>query len=366
MSEPTEPETSNAFALTARQWIGLLLFAAAFYILAPVAWKRFEKLETGPDYRIPYELSSDYWLWSRVAEQGVARHDSVLIGDSVVWGQYVRPSETLSHYLNALEGADRYANLGLDGAYPAALAGLIEHYGAAIQGKRVILQCNPLWMSSPTHDLRESEETKLNHLALLPQFSPSIPCYHEETSRRIGRVVERSVPFSAWTTHLQAAYFGSSNLPGWTLEHPTENPLSAVTGKLPPPGDELRHEPISWSARGITKQNMPWVDLHGSPQWASFRRVVDILRKRGNTVMVVVGPFNEHLLTPASREKYAVLKQGIETWLKEQGVAWIAPQLLPSEYYGDASHPLSAGYALLAKELVSEGFLAAAGGPSRR
>ncbi len=360
MSEKQEPTVSNAFALMGRQWAGLAVFAVALYLLAPVAWKRVEKLDAGPDYRIPYELSSDYWLWSRVAEQAAATHDTVILGDSVVWGQYVRPAETLSHYLNALEGADRYANLGVDGAYPLALAGLIDCYGGAIRNKRVLLVCNPLWMSSPVHDFRGSEETKLNHLGLIPQFSPALPCYHEEVSRKIGRVVERNVPFSAWTTHLQAAYFGSSNIPGWTLEHPYESPTKPVTGKLPPPGDELRHEPISWSARGITKQNMPWVDLAGSPQWAAFRRAVEILRGRGNTVMVVVGPFNEHLLTDPSRAKYAAMKRGIEDWLKDKGVPWIAPPVLPSEYYGDASHPLSAGYALLAKELVAEGFLAAA------
>ncbi|HLY10662.1 MAG TPA: hypothetical protein VKW04_15270 [Planctomycetota bacterium] len=360
MSQKTEPTTSNAFALTGRQWIGLAVFATALYLLAPVAWKRMEKVDAGPDYRIPYELSSDYWLWSRLADQAAATHDTVILGDSVVWGQYVRPAETLSHYLNALEGADRYANLGVDGAYPLALAGLIECYGKGIQGKRVILQCNPLWMSSPVHDFRESEETKLNHLGLVPQFSPSLPCYHEEVSRRIGKVVERNVSFDAWTSHLQAAYFGSSNIPGWTLEHPYENPVTMLTGKLPPSGEELRHEPISWSERGITRQNMPWVDLAGSHQWASFRRAVGILQSRGNAVMVVVGPFNEHLLTGESRGRYATLKRGIEEWLKERGIPWIAPSLLPTQYYGDASHPLSAGYALLAKELVSEGFLAAA------
>jgi len=360
MSEKQEPTVSNAFALTGRQWAGLAVFAAAVYLLLPVAWKRIEKLEAGQDYRIPYELSSDYWLWNRIADQAAATHDTVIVGDSVVWGQYVRPAETLSHYLNALEGADRYANLGLDGAYPLALAGLIDSYGAGIRGKRVLLQCNPLWMSSRVHDFRESEETKLNHLGLVPQFSPALPCYKAEVSRKIGKVVERNVPFNAWTTHLQTAYFGSSNIPGWTLEHPYENPLKALTGTLPPSGDELRHEPISWSARGITKQNMPWVDLPGSPQWAAFRRLVDLLQQRGNRVMIIVGPFNEHLLTDASRAKYAVLKGGIEDWLKERGIPWISPTLLPSEHYGDASHPLSAGYALMAKELVTGGFLATA------
>jgi hypothetical protein len=360
MSEAEESTTSNAFRLTGRQWMGIGLFAVAIYVLMPVAWQRIEKLELGADYRIPYELSADYWLYNRVAAQDAATRDTVIIGDSVVWGQYVRPGETLTHYLNALEGRDRYANLGLDGSHPAALAGLIEHYAGAVCGRRVILHCNPLWMSSPKHDLRETEEFKFNHSALVPQFSPSIPCYREETSRRIGNIVDRSVAFNGWNNHLQAAYFGNASIPAWTLEHPYQNPLKAVTAKLPPPGDELRHEPISWSARGITKQNMPWVDLAGSLQWHSFQRAVEILEKRGNTVLVVVGPFNEHLLTDASRVKYSELKRGIEDWLKERKIPYLAPPPLPSEQYGDASHPLSAGYALLAKELVTGGFLAAA------
>ncbi|HVE39255.1 MAG TPA: hypothetical protein VNM14_05160 [Planctomycetota bacterium] len=363
MSEQQEPTTSNAFRLSGRQWVGIAVFGIAVYVLTPVTWQRIEKLDSTVDYRIPYELSNDYWLYGRVATQAAATHDTVIIGDSVVWGQYVRPAETLSHYLNALEGRDRYANLGLDGSHPAALAGLIENYAGAVSGKQVILHCNPLWMSSPKHDLRESEEFKFNHSTLVPQFSPWIPCYREETSRRIGKVVERNVAFNGWTTHLQAAYYGNASIPSWTLEHPYENPFKPVTAKLPPPGDELRHEAISWSARGITKQNMPWVDLKGSLQWSSFCRSVDVLQKRGNTVLVVVGPFNEHLLTDASRVKYSELKQGIEAWLRERKIPYVAPAPLPSEQYGDASHPLSAGYALLAKELVAGGFLAAAEPP---
>ena len=50
----------------------------------------------------------------------------------------------------------------------------------------------------------------------------------------------------------------------------------------------------------------------------------------------------------------------IEDWLKERKIPYYAPEALPSEQYGDASHPLGSGYALLAKELVAGGFLAAA------
>jgi len=144
-----------------------------------------------------------------------------------------------------------------------------------------------------------------------------------------------------------------------TSDNPYANPLKAVTCKLPPPSDELRKEPVAWSTR-IPRENMPWVDLAGSVQWSSFRRTVAPLQKRGNSVMVLVGPFNEHLLKDPSRVKYAELKRGIEEWLKERKIPYAAPGPLPSEQYGDASHPLSAGYALLAKELVSSGFLVAA------
>lgn len=368
MSEKEGPTSSNAFRLNGRQWMVVVVFAAALYWLLPVAWRRFEPLDVKPDYRLPFELNSDYWLWSRMAAQQSATHDTVILGDSVVWGVYVKPGETLSHYLNAQEGRDRYANLGINGAQPVALAGLVEYYGGAIRNKRVLVQCNPLWMSSPKRDLREDEEYAFNHSALAPQFFPSIPCYRETASNRIGKVFDRHSPFHGWSMHLQYAYFGDGEtprtIPQWTLEHPRENPLKAVTGKLPAPADQGKEESISWIQRGITKDNMPWVDLAGSLQWKSFLRTVEVLQRRGNNVLVLVGPFNEHLLKDASREKYRGLRRDIEAVLKEKGIPFLAPDALPSEFYGDASHPLSAGYALLAKQLVAEGFLAA--GESRQ
>lgn len=359
---PLVLEVSNGIRLTGRQWLGMALFMAAVFVLTPAAWRRAEKLEVGADYRIPFPLSNDYWLWSRVASQASATHDTLILGDSVVWGVYVRPGETLSHYLNSLEGKDRFANLGVNGTQPIALAGLVEHYGGAIRGKQVLLHCNPLWMSSPKRDLREKEEMAFNHSELAPQFFPWIPCYRRSISDRIDRVIDRNVEFRAWSVHLQNAYFGESGtpvpIPDWMLSHPYRNPLGAVTFRVPPPGDELQQEPLPWIGR-IPRENMPWVDLAGSLQWSSFRRTVDLLERRGNSVKVIVGPFNEHLLTDASRVKYLDLKRGIEDWLRERKIPYYAPEALPSEQYGDASHPLSAGYALLAKQLLATGLLAA-------
>jgi hypothetical protein len=353
-------EGSNAIYLSGRQWLGLAVFLVAVFLLTPIAWRRAETIEPHPDYRIPFSLSNDYWLWSRVAEREAASHDTVLLGDSVVWGVYVRPGETLSHYLNSLEGKDRYANLGVNGAQPIALAGLVESYGGAIRNKRVLLHCNPLWMSSPKRDLRETEEMTFNHSELAPQFVPRIPSYRKSVSERIDRVIDRNVEFRAWTSHLQNAYFGENGvprpIPDWMLDHPYDNPFKAVTLKVPPPGEELQQEPIPWIGR-IPPENMAWVDLAGSIQWKSFQRTVDLLQARGNTVLVLVGPFNEHLLKAPSRVRYSELKKGIEAWLLERRIQYLAPDPLPSEQYGDASHPLSAGYALLAERLQTSGIL---------
>src|SRR5438874_12439283 len=112
---------------------------------------------------MPHEISNDYWLYERYANAAVNQCDTLLLGDSVVWGEYVTPQETLSHYLNELAAGKRCANLGLDGAHPLALAGLVEHYAAGVAAKKVLLQCNPLWMSSRRADLQDEKAAEFNH-----------------------------------------------------------------------------------------------------------------------------------------------------------------------------------------------------------
>src|SRR5262249_34324445 len=100
--QPAESDVvafSNGIRLTGRQWLGVGLFALALIILAPVLWKKVEPFDPGPDYRMPHELSNDYWLYERFADLAAGRYETVLIGDSVIWGEYVTRKDTLSHYL---------------------------------------------------------------------------------------------------------------------------------------------------------------------------------------------------------------------------------------------------------------------------
>jgi hypothetical protein len=342
---------SNAMRLSGRQWAVAGLVFLAYFVFTPSLWERAEKLDPPPDYRIPYDLSSDYWLFGRCARLAEARGEMPVLGDSVVWGQYVKRDATLSHYLGERAGAPRFANLGLDGAHPAALAGLLRYYGGDIAGGRVILHANLLWTASKKHDLSSEKEFRFNHPALVPQFVPCIPCYTETGPKRLSIAIERQMTFFNWANHLRVAYFGQQDLPTWTMEHPTANPVAAMGEGLPTADDPLRHEPISWTARGVEKQDFAWVDLETSLQWRFFREAVEILRARGNKVFVLVGPFNEHMLNDESLKVYAERKHTVAAWLEANQVPHLVPPPLPSELYADASHPLAEGYRLLARQL---------------
>ena len=82
--------------------------------------------------------------------------------------------------------------------------------------------------------------------------------------------------------------------------------------------------------------------------------MIDTLKGRGNRVFVLLGPFNEHMLTDSSRERYQSVKALLEEGLKSQGVEYFAPAPLASDQYGDASHPLAPGYETLARELLTQ------------
>jgi hypothetical protein len=347
------PFGSNELRLSPREWLIAGAILAALFWLGPSAWERVEPVEFSADYRIPYRLGQDYSLYARWCRDVATSNRTLLLGDSVVWGHYVSADQTLSHYLNAQGGGDRFANLGVDGIHPAAMAGLVEYYGRAVRGKRVIVYCNPLWMSSPTHDLAGEKEFAFNHPRLVPQFAPRIGCYKESFDGRLGIVVGRCVPLLGWVNHLRIAYFDDADLVDWTLEHPYRNPLWAVTLDLPSPWpapDPLAAKP--WTTRDIRPYNPPWGELDASLQWNSLQTTIATLESRGNRVFVVVGPFNEPMLKPESLAKYRKMKRAIAQRLTEGKLPHCVAPVLPSALYADASHPLAEGYAQLAGQLL--------------
>ena len=360
----------NEVRLNARHWVvvtGIVLLALT---LIPPLWRRVERFDTGPDYRIPYALSRDYWLYERRLQR-LPSTNIVLLGDSVVWGEYVRPDGTLSHYLNQEAGAqDRFVNAGVNGLFPLALEGLSRSYGRPLRHRKVRLHCNVLWMTSSKADLSADKEESFNHATLVPQFLVPIPCYHADASQRLNAIAERTVPFLGWVGHLQNAYFGQQSIPKWTLEEGDgdpprfpnvyRNPLSQITFAVPSePGDDPqrgpqspRHKPWSTNATGTT--HFEWVTPEKSIQWQAFQRVITMLRERQNDVLVLLGPFNEHLMSPENRPVFHDLHDAILAWLAQHQIPVLNPEPLPSALYADASHPLTEGYQRLASRLYRD------------
>jgi hypothetical protein len=182
-------------------------------------------------------------------------------------------------------------------------------------------------------------------------------------------VIERHFTFAEWVTHLQNTSFGQKSIPQWTLEedgrdpphYPNayRNPLAQISLTIPtePAVDpergpaSPRHKP--WSSTGQGSTRFEWVDLDRSLQWAAFQRLVRLLQSRDNDVLVVIGPFNEHLLAEDNRPAFRRLRDGARRWLEANHVPCLAPETLPSELYADASHPLTDGYQSLATRLWS-------------
>jgi hypothetical protein len=309
------------------------------------------KVKFGRDYRLPNEMSDDYWMFAQWAQHSARAYRCLVLGDSVVWGQYTRKEGTLPHYLNEIAGGDVFANLGVDGMHPAAMPGLVKYFGRDIRNKRVLLHLNPLWMTSKRHDLQVREEFRFNHPRLVPQVFVRPPCYHPSFNDLVGVLSERYIPFFRWKNHLNTVYFDRLGFQEWTLGNPYGNPFSAGRASLAPPDEGPRSQPISWRERGITPEDFPWVDVRASYQWRRFENVLATLQRRGNKVFVLLGPFNAYMLPAESRARYQAVKQEMEQSLRAKGVRFCSASLLSSDQYADASHPLEPGYRRVAEEL---------------
>ena len=88
-------------------------------------------------------------------------------------------------------------------------------------------------------------------------------------------------------------------------------------------------------------------------QWLGFRRLAERLQGRGSDLIVVVGPLNEHMMNDATREKYLGFRSAVAAWLSEEDIRFVVPEVLTSDEFADASHPLTEGYERLARRLAT-------------
>lgn len=348
---------SNTFRLNFKELAitGVIIVIGALFLL-PFVWNKVEKLQTGNEFRISYNFRDDYWVYKKWAEEAVKNYPVVFLGDSVVWGMYVDNSNTLPAKINRKLNRQAVANLAIDGLHSVAQEGLLKCYGRAIKNKTVILHYNPLWMNSRKYDLSDVEEMEVHHPRLIPQFSPKYKCYTESFSGRLNICRERNIPFYSLLNHVRLAFFKNEELSQWMIDNPYQNPLSKISMTVNPCEKEKKNSSESWKQQGITAQDWAWMPLNKSYQWQAFTNVVELLKKRGNRVCVMVGPLNPYMLTPASLEKFRKVQQDICAWLQTHKIEYMLVPDLPSEMYADASHPLDKGYDIIADNLLKTSF----------
>ena len=174
--------------LTARQWLATLAILLAVIVATPAIWEQVERFDTGPDYRIPYDLSRDYWLYERWIKKVAVPGNVIVLGDSVVWGEYVRPDGTLPSFLNRETDSRRLSSSMA--ASTACFRWPSKAWSATTRKcrarQKVLLHCNLLWLTSPEADLSSTKEEHFNHSRLVPQFSPRIPCYRADANERLS------------------------------------------------------------------------------------------------------------------------------------------------------------------------------------
>lgn len=343
--------SSSAIYLSGKEWLWTIGICLVVLIAVPSLWTMRETFEPSPNYRLPYRLGYDYWHFRRYSHEAMKRYDILMLGDSVLWGSYVPPDQTLTHYLNEYAGREPFGNLSIHGIHPIALAGLLEYYGREITKKKVILHLNPLWLSSTDADLQTEKETRIQHAKLIPQWGSKIACYKESMEQRMKNTLERNVRLLQWRNHLQICCFDSNSLPQWSLGHPYSNPLAGIRFKVPEPKPQPHSTNIRWNSKSQHQSEWPWVAVETSLQWQSFQKIIARLQAGKNQVFVLVGPFNEHMLTPENAEVYRPVQTGIEHWLRKNEIPYCMPTVLPSDCYADASHLSAKGYALLAEQL---------------
>jgi len=304
------------------------------------------ELFTG-NYRIPYSMGEDYFLYNRYSKSIANDRRIPVIGDSVIWGHYTDSDNTLPAHLNRLNTNPGFVNMGLDGIHPAAMSGLIDIYSSGLKNRKVIAGVNLLWMSSSRHDLSGAVNSEINHKILLPQFHPSIPSYQPSFEEKISASITRTIPFFSWIDHLRLSKFAGKSFYLWTMDNPDKGITEFFSNK-----EDKFKAPEGVQPEKMQEQNIEWITAEKSLQWKFMIDTLLSLKNNGNEVAAVITPFNTYMMTGESRKKYFSILAEMEWILRENGITPVIPLILEKKYFADSSHPTAEGYKLIAEDMM--------------
>ena len=92
--------------------------------------------------------------------------------------------------------------------------------------------------------------------------------------------------------------------------------------------------------------------LEKSRQWQALLDTAEILRCRGNRVLVMIGTINPGLLDAGTLAGLRKLRQQAAADLKQKRIEPVMLPELKADFYADASHLLESGYAQIAEFLL--------------
>lgn len=351
---------SNTIVLSGREWLLAFGVFLAVTVVIYFGWSRWEKIPQEKDYRSTCwgERMSDYWAYSQWIRAARRDYRILLIGSSVIWGQEVPNSETISHFINQELGREDVANLGIDGLTNAAMVGLFKYYGRDLHDSQIILEFNPLWMSTPRRDLRGkgSERWEFHHPRLAPLLDRRIS-YYRSVDERIGYLFEHVLKLPPFVRHLMVNYFENKSIAVWSMDHPYRLPPAAISFRAAPMMKEKQGLGTSWSSReGAQIRDDPFLEVGESVQWEFYLKALKILKNKRNKVFILLGPYNTYCLNERSRKRFFAMMDEVKRQLDELGFPYFdsTADLLPRDEYADQCHLLKDGHVQLARALVND------------
>lgn len=322
----------------------ILLSAAA---VIPYALPLTDRSSFTGDYRIPYSMGEDYFLYKNYSKQISLEKTIPVIGDSVIWGHYTGSSETLTAQLNRLNTKIKFTNMGLDGIHPAAMNGLMNQYSTKFKNRKIIVGVNLLWMSSPRHDLTGPVNSEINHKILLPQFFTKIPSYQPSFEEKVSSLTTGAMPLFSWIDHIRITRFAEKSFYLWTMENPHENIMKYFSRNNV--GFKI---PEGMQPEKMQEQNIEWVKTDKSLQWRFMIDTLTSLKDNGDEVAALITPFNTYMMTEKSKTEYFAILAEMEWILREKGITPVIPLIPGKKYFADSSHPTAEGYKLIAEDMM--------------
>jgi hypothetical protein len=351
--------SSNPLQLNSKDWIIVLSIVVFFMLMIPFIWQKAETFEPILNYRMPRSKSQDYWLFRSFASVVKEKSKIAVIGDSAVWGHYVSYDQTLSAIMNKKEGSEKYVNLGVSGLHSSALNGIINYYGNELQDCQIIIQFAPLWIMNSKKDLSDPDlasNWQVNHPKLLDQFNNKPPQYSANLENRLTISVARELSVFSLTEHWTSQSTEGQPFSKWMVLNPYSNPLSNINLNINglPEGKNEDSDNRHWKLKpGIIARNIKWVSLKDSYQWKEFIKVIHRLKDKNNKIFVFLGPFNIHMLTDESLNRYRKIQEESRQLLLQEGIAFYWAKDMSPTHYGDESHPLVIGYEELAEDMLN-------------